>query len=309
MYIILLILLLSSGCAGLQKQAFLKELDIPVPEIVEDEVDTQLDEETIKRINILFNDALARMEYAPQNAVKLYKEIIEIAPNLWESYYNLGVIYMRDYDTKKAIEEFISALRHKAPPAKIYNTLGIVYLDMGEKKTSINMFERVLSYEESPSAMINIANIYRSMDQTKKAIEYYREIGSIAPSDQLLYYNIGTLLYEMGDYKGAEEAFDKALTYGERSKSILHSQAQTLLRLKEYEEVFKVFQEIIEKEPIDPAFYRDMGIIYELYLGDMEKALENYTRYVENGGEKEEEVKIWIGVVKARLESLKEEEG
>ncbi|MFQ5901945.1 MAG: tetratricopeptide repeat protein, partial [Thermodesulfobacteriota bacterium] len=193
------ILFILSGCAVLQKKEISQEIDIPVPESIVAEVDTQLYQEEKSKIMTLFDEALKQMEDDPNDAIRLYKEAIQVAPNRWEPYYNSGIMYMKLNAPDNAIEKFMIAFKYRAPPAKIYDALGAVYLSMEEKITAIKILERALVYKESPDTMINIANIYQSMGQTKKAIEYYSKAETLNPSNQNIHYNMGILLYNMGD--------------------------------------------------------------------------------------------------------------
>ena len=134
-----------------------------------------------------------------------------------------------------------------------------------------------------------------------ESIKYYSQIMPANISNLPLHNNIGILKYKMGDFKGAMDEFNKALEKGGENIEVLYYQAQTLLMLEEYENALNVYKKIAAKYPTDPEPYINMGIICEIYLGDMAKAYDNYNAYIKNGGEETKDVESWIEVVKARM--------
>jgi len=52
----------------------------------------------------------------------------------------------------------------------------------------------------------------------------------------------------------------------------------------------------------DKSLYKNMGVIYELYTGDMARALQNYVGYISIVGERNAgDVSLWADVVRARI--------
>ena len=62
-------------------------------------------------------------------------------------------------------------------------------------------------------------------------------------------------------------------------------------------------KEAAGKYPDTPDTYKYMGIIYEIYMGDMENAALNYNTYLSKGGSKVKDVEVWIDIVKTRAQS------
>ena len=293
-----------SGCASLKEKG-----DIPadihekggMPQELTTKKTENSEDERWKRAAALFNNGFHSIKDDPTSAIALYNEGITLAPDRWEAYYNLGIIYMRLQDMNRAKKEFLKSSKYKAPPAMVYNALGAMYLSMGKGKEAIKYFKIAFDFEKSPVVMMNIANLYQNMGQFEESIKYYREIESTDSSNlPPHHHNIGVLMYNMGDFKNAHEEFKTAeVTEGE-SLQLLFYQAQTLLKLGEYEAALKIYQRIADKDSSDPTPYKNIGIIYEIYLGDMAKAFESYTAYLEKGGEKTADIESWIEIVKAR---------
>jgi tetratricopeptide (TPR) repeat protein len=259
---------------------------------------------------MLFHEGLKQLEGHPKEALIIFEEVIRLMPERWEAHYNLGIISMALSDIEKAEKEFQRALKNKGSAVKIYHALGALYQSEGKKKKAIEALEKAAKNEKSSIVMINLANLYQTIDEKEKAFKYYEEAKTLDPSNQILHYNLGILLYKMGKFEKAKEEFLQAAgSFGEESKLLL-LQAQTLFKLREYEAALKMFQKITEKNPSDPTPYKSIGIIYEIYLGNMKKAQENYTMYLNKGGEQTRLVRSWIDMLKVRqIKGKKQDEG
>lgn len=252
-----------------------------------------------EKVKTLFNEGLKLMNDTPQAALNLFNEVARTSPNAWEANYNIALIHLRLGDSKKAEVDLIKSLNKKAPPAKIYNALGLIHIYNGNKQKAIDIFEMSLMSEKTTMALVNLAGLYISMGEAEKAAKYYSEAETSDPASRTVYTAL--LSYGTGRYQSAQEAFKKALDNGNRDARIMYLYVQTLLKQGDYNAALKVLQEIYTAIPADPNPYRDMGIIYEVYLGDLNKAAKNYGLYIGYGGEKEKEVREWINVINMRL--------
>ncbi len=263
--------------------------------------DSVMDETTEEIIKTLFDDGAKLEREDPETALKTYREIIEIAP-VWEAYYNSAVIYAKLEELKGAMDALYTALDYGGPPVKIYNTLAGIYLAMGENKKAVDAAETSLSYEESSSAFMSLANAYHAAGNLKRAIKYYKKAERLDSESQLLHYNLAVLWYDMGDYNEALREISKIVSAeGVDVRSVLTCRAQIHMRLGEYEKALKDFAELANKYPYDPSPYKNMGIIHELYLDDMDSALKSYTTYLERTARGAEDIKLWIQIVKSRM--------
>jgi len=299
------VLFFFTGCVTNQKEGYSLKNRIRLES--EAAVKKQQDDERQRKAISLFNNGFQLINNDPISANALYREGIMLMPDRWEAYYNLGITYMKLHDYERAIKEYTTALKYNAPQLKVYNAIGLTYHTMGKNGDAIKYFKKALSLERSPIIIMNIANIYQNIGQTEESIKFYHQIETVDNSNLPLHNNIGILKYKMGDFKGARDEFNKALEKGGENIEVLYYQAQTLLMLEEYENALNVYKKIAAKYPADPAPYINMGIIYEIYLGDMAKAYDNYTAYIKNGGGETKDVESWIEVVKARMAKKEEQ--
>lgn len=252
-----------------------------------------------EKIATLFKEGLKLINDSPRAALNFFNEVVRIAPTTWEAHYNAALAYIRLSDFKKAEIELIKSLNKKAPPAKIYNTIGAIYLNKGNRQKAVETFETSLTNEKTTAALVNLASLYNSMGQTEKAVKYYREAAEIDPANRALYTAL--ISYSTGRYQDARESFKAAFDSGNKDTRIMYLYVQTLLKEGDYNTALSVLQGIYAAASSDPNPYRDMGIIYEVYLGDLNNAVKNYNLYISYGGEKAKEVGDWVNIINMKL--------
>ena len=303
----IIILLMLSGCATVQKQGSIQEGNSAQSDGTADAVDIETDANAREKIKLLLQQGVKQIDIDPGNALKIYLEAIKLAPNIWETHYNAGIAYLKLHDTENAEKEFFASLKYKAPPGKLYNAIGYIYMKAGKKTDAIEALKKALSSENSSVYIINMANILQTTGRMDEAMSYYELAASIDPSNPMLHYNTSLLLYKMGEYKKAQKELLQTQNLEGANTKITFYKVQLLLKLGEHEAALKLLQDMIDKNPANPEPNKDMGIIYEIYLGDMEKALVNYYAYIAKGGEKAKDVASWVDVIKAK-QALKKEQ-
>lgn len=253
--------------------------------------------------------AIGRMDKNPDSAVKILDTLMAIEPRRWDIHYNSGIICLRLKRYEKAEKEFLTALKHKGPADKIYNALGRLYLERGKLPNAMDAFKNALKHERSKTALMNLADISLKAGQTDEAQKYFRmledDMGA-SPGDAAMNYNMGVFLYKTGYNLKALERFNKAVELDPKHLPTLLAKAQSLVKLGRYEEGLDAYKLVSELNPADPLPYRNMGIIYELYMEDFKSALEKYRAYLSMGPPSGDEVKAWADVVEARLTAKKE---
>lgn len=296
-----------TGCAATGGKEVTLIKDEPLPSAnIKAEIDTIDNTNNMETAKALFEEGTQRMKDNPRVALEIFNEIVRLAPEGWTPHYNSALTHIKLREFRRAEAELNNSLNKKAPPVIIYNTLGTIYIYMDNKQKAIDIFEKSLAVEKTAMALVNLANLYHMTGQTKMTLRYLNELEIMAGANKAIYYNTALLWYKMGRYQNAEEAFEKILNSGKGDTKVLYLKAQALLKQGKYDAGLKVFQEMAAANAIDPVPYREMGIIYELYFGDLDKAMENYRSYIAKGGEKSKEVSEWLDIVRTRLSQEKE---
>jgi tetratricopeptide (TPR) repeat protein len=138
-------------------------------------------EDKIKKSNGYYQEGLANMETDKQQAFISFQKAIQLNPYHKEAHYYLGHLYAIQSRYQQAEEELQKAIRIDSNYSEALNHLGQVYERQDRWAEAIRSYRRAL---ENP--------LYATPD--------------------LVRYNLGVALVHEGDYRGAIQAFEDALT-------------------------------------------------------------------------------------------------
>lgn len=131
----------------------------------------------------------------PDEKIAIYQKCIELYPNDWKAYNNLGVVYMYKSDVKNAQ----------------------------------NAFESAISLEENEITLNNMGALQLQLGDDEKAEEYFSEaINKGATKD--INYNMGYLFIKKGKYSQAVKYFGESCSFNAALAMLLNKDAQGALK-------------------------------------------------------------------------------
>lgn len=153
-------------------------------------------------------------------AMKQYMDAEKLDPNNPELKLMIGHVYANYYNRlDDAIRYFKQAIELKEHYSEAYNNLGTVYMRQERWDEAIAMFQKALDnlfYETPEFPYFNMARAYEEKGETGKAIEYYHTAIELRPNYIDPYIWLG-LLYQR------EGRHDKALLAFRQARSILEN--------------------------------------------------------------------------------------
>jgi len=166
-----------------------------------------------------------------EKAVKFYKKVIDVNPEHYLGYYNLGVVY-HDKDLKEAIKWYKKALELNST-APQYN-LGNAYLDLEKYKKAIRSYKRYLeTYGENDQAYVNMGIAYSKLERYKKGFECYYKALELNPKRFQAYVNIFGIYYDRHEYP-PKELEKRFLDYFKDDKDIYIAYLVAIYKLDIY---------------------------------------------------------------------------
>lgn len=245
------------------------------------------------------------MEKNPDGAILLFDEAIKTEPKMWQAHYNKAIIYVNSEKLKEAEEAFLKALKYFRKNPNIANALGNLYIKTGRYEEAGKFFKKAVDYDKSGTSMMNLANFYQTIGEEEKAFKYYTQINKKLPKTPFFHYNFAIHYLAKGDYIEALAELKKSTGYEKREFKALLLETQILVKMGKIEPALSLLLNIRNQYPKEPDSYKHLGIIYEIYLADMEKALFNYSKYKRLEKKVDHKtVQAWIDVAKAKLDLL-----
>ncbi|WP_237055249.1 tetratricopeptide repeat protein [Microbulbifer sediminum] len=113
------------------------------------------------------------------------------------------------------------------------------------------------------------------------------------------YVNLGIAYYKSGDQKHAEESFLKALEIDPVHPTANNELAVLYRKQGRFEEARKIYTDAISSNPEYSPLVKNLGILCDLYLQDLQCALAQFDQYLKLNPD-DQEVTIWMADLKRR---------
>lgn len=166
--------------------------------------------------------------------IAFHKEKVDADPNNSNNRVNLGYSYFLKGKNDDAIKQLKLAIDLDKNNFNAYLNLGIVYNDEERYDDAIKMAEKAakLSPRDYKGHLLK-GQIYRKMKMPKEAMESLNVANKLMPSNTDIMYEIGHLLEDDGDFKGAEDIYKEALNFDPLYKPALEGLERVASKAKD----------------------------------------------------------------------------
>jgi len=114
------------------------------------------------------------------------------------------------------------------------------------------------------------------------------------------YANLGIVYYNMDRLDDAEKAFNTVLELNAKNP-VAYNYLGVIRRSNgEFEKARQAYEKALKVDPTYASAELNLGILYDLYLNQLDKALTHYQQYQEMTGGNDKQVAIWITEVQKR---------
>ena len=119
------------------------------------------------------------------------------------------------------------------------------------------------------------------------------------------YVNLGLIKFRAGKTEAAEEQFKKAIDLNPNS-AVSYNHMGIISRGRgEFSLARTFYQKALAIDPSYAYAHLNYGILLDIYIGELEQALEHYKRFQELSGEQDNDVKKWIIELERRIKKSK----
>jgi tetratricopeptide (TPR) repeat protein len=138
---------------------------------------------------------------------------------------------------------------------------------------------------------------------TELALELLLQVSTDAPDKPHVFTNLGLAYFKLHKLDLAEQAFREAIMRNNRD-AVAYNQLGILQRYKgQFEEARNQYQRAIQIDSDYALPHLNLGILFDLYLQDLELALQQYQKYLALITEEDSQVSGWIVDIKRRLKT------
>ena len=253
------------------------------------------------QLALKLNDQLA-LAYTAQGAVRLAQRKYDQALPLLEHSLRLNplhvfsitvkadtLINMNRFDEAGAV--LVGAIATHPNEAKLNDLLGVLRFKQANYKAAEQSFRRSIAIEpDAVTAYASLSYALLNQDRADEALQVLQQGLQVRPSG-VLYTNLGNVLFNRGDYVGAAQAFENAVSSSKGSSNMYLRWAnlgdtlrwipgrETASR-RAYQEAVSQVKPLLARSPSDVTMMSRLGL-YLARTGDAAAAVELTARAVQ----------------------------
>jgi len=137
------------------------------------------------------------------------------------------------------------------------------------------------------------------------AIEMLKQVSDSAPQLEYVFTNLGLAYFKQKNYENAEIAFQRAIESNAHD-AIAYNHLGIIKRLQgRFNLARQTYQKAIQIDNEYASAYLNLGILYDIYLQDLDQALQQYKKYQTLTNDESNSVSKWIVDIERQLKTVK----
>ena len=137
------------------------------------------------------------------------------------------------------------------------------------------------------------------------AIEMLKQVSDSAPQLEYVFTNLGLAYFKQKNYENAEMAFQRAIESNAHD-AIAYNHLGIIKRLQgRFNLARQTYQKAIQIDNEYASAYLNLGILYDIYLQDLDQALQQYKKYQTLTNDESNSVSKWIVDIERQLKTVK----
>jgi len=159
-----------------------------------------------------------------------YKKAISVRPDSWSLYWYYGAFLYRANRYEEAENAFRQALSRVPDNARIHSSLGGTLLARGRTEEALKTLERSLELQPTASAASNLGSLLYQRGDYPAAVAAYEKATALSPRDYRLWRNLAAGYDKApGRHDRAVESYRKALDLAEQERAIDPTDGRVLI--------------------------------------------------------------------------------
>lgn len=201
-----------------------------------------------------------------REALSSFRKLIALDPRIAESHFNLALLYTNLDNAKEAIFSYGRAIRLKPDFTEAYFNLAALLQAQGKLEEAARHYRKAV--ELNPSfyeALGNLGTVLQQQGLLEQAGDCYRKT-LVLHADARGHFNLGTVLYGLGQHQEAIQAFQEAINLDPEFADAWNSMGETRRDQGKMDEALRCYRKAITLQPQHSRARYNMGEY--LYLAD-----------------------------------------
>ena len=211
------------------------------------------------RVSKLYGDAKAaeaRGDFA--GAAASYESLLQVAPRLAPAYNNLGSLYLRQREYKKAVAVLEKGLKIDPKMSSAAALLGIALYELGDYVAAGRNLESALrANPKDNNAELFLANDLIKLGKFEQAAEHLRQLSQRQPENQEVWYLLGKVHMKL-----SEEALSRLNSLDANSVWVHEISGEVMESMKNYDGALLEYKKAVEVAPLQAGTHYHLGNAY-----------------------------------------------
>ncbi len=211
-----------------------------------------------------FSLGLALQEWGKKlEAIEKYKKALELNPNMFEAYNNIGNIYRAKGNITEAQKHFWKSLEINQNYSEAKTNLALTYLDNGDKNRARDYLKEIIASDDNcAEAHFQYANIIRSND-IDKAIYHYQKAIKLVDDYPLFYNSLGIAYEEKGELQKALDSYEQALSLDNTYIEPMVNSGNIYNALGDIKTAEKIYRRAVYLDPQNALAHNNLGNVLQ----------------------------------------------
>jgi tetratricopeptide (TPR) repeat protein len=192
------------------------------------------------------------------SAAASYESLLKIAPHLGPAYNNLGALYVKQKEYRKAADVLEKGLKVDPKMSSASALLGISLYEMGEYGGARRPLETALrANPKDDNAELFLANDLIKLNEWDSAASHLRQLAQRQPNNQETWYLLGKVHMKL-----SEQALSKLNEIDPNSVWVHEISGEIMESMKNFDGALIEYKKAVEIAPQQPGFHYSLANAY-----------------------------------------------
>jgi len=208
--------------------------------------------------------------------IKLYNEALSLNPSLNNAHFNLGAIYERIGEYKKAANHFGQIINSDSKNSEAMYRLAQVYVRLRKPHRALRLLNRFMrlnpKVRKSPKMLLNIATVQAQSGDTGNALITARKVLALDSKNIEAYRLIARVYLKRREYNGVHVVYQLTEKLKKKDARLMNIRGRAYIGQKKYPQAILSFSNAVKLQPDLFAAQMNLGTLALRYY-DKRRAL------------------------------------
>ncbi|MBD3290191.1 tetratricopeptide repeat protein [candidate division KSB1 bacterium] len=192
----------------------------------------------------------------PDKALSMFEKAVNLKPESFEAWFCLGFIQLRLKKYESAVESYNKSISYNNQFYESWYNKGLAQKQLGMDDLALKSFNKVVNLEPNHyQAHFHKGNILNEMDYNEEALESYKKALKVKSDYVEVWNSRGIVLCKMGKIKLAIKSYDKAIKINPKYSEAWINKALAEDSIEKYKKALESYQKFLDLATFENSKY------------------------------------------------------